>query len=293
MRRLLIPLDGSKFSETVLTHIEILVKHYNAEIVLLRVVPFLWPSGFIHVREMGDKLDKEASNYLFAINAKLRGKGIEGDFFVREGNVAEAICDFAKDNGIDLIAMTSHGRGGVRRWALGSVADKVVQSSPVPILLYRIRGDRIEDCNYKKILIPIDGSKFSENIFPQASKFVETFNSKISFLHVMDTRLTENFAAAKDIFIYEEETAKQGIRDYFISLENRAKESKVTHELLIEKGDPAEVICDFAEKNEVDLIAMSTHGRSSISRWALGSVADRVLRGSSKPILLIRAKEQE
>ena len=77
-------------------------------------MPFLWPSGFIHVREMGDKLDKEASNYLFAINDKLRGKGIKGDFFVREGNVAEAICDFAKDNGIDLIAMTSHGRGGVR-----------------------------------------------------------------------------------------------------------------------------------------------------------------------------------
>ena len=293
MKRILIPLDGSKFSEAALTHIEMLVKQSDAEIILLRVVPFLWPSGFVQAREMGDKLDKEASNYLCSINSKLTVKGMEGEVFVREGNIADVICDFAKENRIDLIAMTTHGRGGVRRWALGSVAEKIVRSSPVPILLYRIKGDRIEDSNYTKILIPIDGSKFSENIFPQTNKFVEIFNSKILFLHVMDTRLTENFAVAKDIFVHEEKTARQDIKSYFTSLENKVKESKITYELLIEKGDPAEVICDLAEKNEVDLIAMSTHGRSGISRWTVGSVADRVLRVSSKPLLLTRAKEQE
>jgi len=73
------------------------------------------------------------------------------------------------------------------------------------------------------------------------------------------------------------------------TIEKRVKETQVAYELVIKKGNPAETICDFAKENEIDLIAMSTHGRGGIARWALGSVADKVVQSSSKPVLLIRA----
>lgn len=291
MRRILVPLDGSELSEKVLTHIEILAKRSNAEVMLLRVVPFLWPSEFLHVREIGDKLDKEASDYLFPIDARLGEKGIKGECCVHEGSVPEVICDLAREKGVDLIAMSTHGRGGIKRWALGSVADKVIQTSPVPVLLYRITGEEVTPSHYKNILIPVDGSHFSENIFPQERYLVELFEAKVWFLYVINTHLVESFMVLKDSIVKEEEKFVENIQNYFTTLEKRLEETQVKYELVIKKGDPAEVICDFAEEEGIDLIAMSTHGRSGIARWALGSVTDKVVQISSKPVLLIRAVE--
>jgi len=289
VKRILVPLDGSKLSEKVLPQVELLAKRSNAEVILLRVVPFSWPSEFLHVREMGDKLDKEASDYLFAINAKLIEKGIRGECCVHEGSVPEIVCDFAKGNEIDLIAMSTHGRRGVKRWALGSVADKVIQTSSVPVLLNRITGKKVTSSHYKNILIPVDGSHFSENVFPQARYLVELFKAKVWFLHVIDTHLVESFTALKDNIIEEDGKSIENIQNYFSTIEKRVKETQVAYELVIKKGNPAETICDFAKENEIDLIAMSTHGRGGIARWALGSVADKVVQSSSKPVLLIRA----
>ena len=289
MKRILVPLDGSKLSEKVLPQVELLAKQSNAEVILLRVVPFSWPNEFLHVREMGDKLDKEASDYLFTINAKLVEKGISGECCVHEGSVPEIVCDFAKENGIDLIAMSTHGRRGVKRWALGSVADKVIQTSSVPVLLYRITGEKVTSPHYKNILIPVDGSHFSENVFPQARYLVELFKAKVWFLHVIDTHLVESFTALKDNIIEDDGKSIENIQNYFSTIEKRVKETQVAYELVIKKGNPAETICDFAKENEIDLIAMSTHGRGGIARWALGSVADKVVQSSSKPVLLIRA----
>jgi nucleotide-binding universal stress UspA family protein len=293
MKRILVPLDGSELSERVLRHAEILAKRSNAAVILLRVVPFSWPNEFIHVREMGDKLDKEASDYLFAISAKLGEKGIEGECCVQEGGIPEVICDFAREREVDLIAMSTHGRGGLKRWALGSVTDKVIQTSSVPVLLCRITEERVASSSYKNVLIPVDASPFSENIFPQARSLIELFNARVWFLYVIDAHLIESFAVLKQDMIKREKMLMDNIRSYFSDLEKRLKEVQATnYEIVIENGDPAGTICDFAKENAMDLIAMSTHGRSGVARWALGSVTDKVVQYSSKPVLLIRAAER-
>ena len=294
MKRILVPLDGSELSEKVLTQIETLVKQANSEVILLRVVPFLWPSEFIHVREMGDKMDKEASDYLFSIENKLGEKGIKGEVYVHEGSVPEVICDVARDKGVDLIAMSTHGRGMVKRWALGSVADKVIQTSSVPVLLCPIMENEVTSSHYENVLVPVDGSAFSENIFPQVRYIVELFNAKVWFLYVIDTHLMESFTVLKNSILEREEEFIENIRNYFSALEKRLKEAKATnYEIVIKKGDPAGTICDFVKEKEIDLITMSTHGRGGITRWALGSVADKVVQSSSRPVLIIRAREEE
>ncbi len=288
MERILVPLDGSQLSEKILTHIETLAQRTNAKIIMLQVVPFFWPSEFKHVREMGDKMDKEAADYLFVRNARLGEKGIKGEVCVCKGHVPEAICDFGREKMVDLIAMSTHGRGGIKRWALGSVANKVIQTSSVPLLLYNIAGEKVTPSHYQNVLIPVDGSLFSENVFPQAKKVVELFHAKVWFLYVINTHLMESFTVLGDNISEKELT--ENIQNYFSTLKTRLKETKATnYEVVIKKGDPAETICNFAEENEIDLIAMSTHGRGGITRWSLGSVTDKVVRGSTKPVLLIRA----
>jgi nucleotide-binding universal stress UspA family protein len=202
------------------------------------------------------------------------------------------ICDTARDQGVDLIAISTHGHGGVKRWVLGSVTSKVMQVSPVPLLVHRSIGEEVKDAHCKHVLIPIDGSPFAESIFPQARFIVELFNAKVWFLSVIT--LPGGFSVLKkEVHTIEEQVAKN-IKHYYSSLESRLQEEQTTnYEVVIKKGDPAEAICAFADEKEIDLIAMSTHGRSGLSRWALGSVTDKVLHCSSKPILLVRAQEDD
>jgi nucleotide-binding universal stress UspA family protein len=288
MNKILIPLDGSKPSEKILNHTETLAKRTNAKIILIQVVPFFWPDEFLHVRELGNKLDHEASKYLYSIMRKMSHKGIEGEICVHEGNVPKVICDYAREKEVDLIAMCTHGRGGVKKWALGSVAEKIVQASPVPVLLYNCMNMKAETSYYRNILIPIDGSHFSENIFPQAHQLVKLFKSKVWFLNVIDLKLIEEFTTLG--MINSQEKRIESIKHYLPNLEKRLQEAHVQYELIVKRGNPAMTICDFAENEEIDLIAMSTHGRSGISHWALGSVASKVVQASLKPVLLLRAK---
>lgn len=291
MKKILVPLDGSKVAEEILTYVELLAKQSGAHVRLMRVVPFLWPSEHVHLKEMGHKMDKEASDYLFAIETHLVEKGIEASVSVDEGNVPEVICDTAQESGVDLIAISTHGHGGIKGWALGSVTAKVIQASSIPLLVHRSTGEQMEEVQCKNMLIPIDGSHFAESIFPQARRVAELFNAKVWFLSVVT--LPGGFLSLEEEVHDIEDKVAESIKHYYSSLENRIQEQQtgIDYEVVIRKGETASTICDFANENSIDLIAMSTHGRSGISRWALGSVTDKVLHCSPKPILLVRAQE--
>ena len=293
MKKILVPLDGSKVAEEVLTHVELLARQSGAHVILMRVVPFLWPSEYVHLKEMGHKMDKEASDYLFTIETHLVEKGIEASVSVDEGNVPEVICDTAKERGVDLIAISTHGHGGIKGWALGSVTAKVIQASSIPLLVHRSTGEEMEEVQCKNMLIPIDGSHFAESIFPQARRVAELFNAKVWFLSVVT--FPGGFSSLDEEVHEIEDKVAESIKHYCATLENRLREQQTTidYEVVIRKGETAETICDFANENSIDLIAMSTHGRSGISRWALGSVTDKVLHCSPKPILLVRAQEDK
>jgi nucleotide-binding universal stress UspA family protein len=293
MKKILVPLDGSKVAEEILIYVELLARQSGAHVILMRVVPFLWPSEHVHLKEMGHKMDKEASDYLFTIETHLVEKGIEASVLVDEGNVPEMICDTAKERGVDLIAISTHGHGGIKRWALGSVTAKVIQASSIPLLVHRSTGEQMEEVQCKNMLIPIDGSDFAESIFPQARRVAELFNAKVWFLSVVT--LPGGFSFLDEEVSDLEDKVAESIKHYYSTLESRIQEQQTTidYEVVIRKGETAETICDFANENNIDLIAISTHGRSGISRWALGSVTDKLLQSSQKPILLVRAQEDK
>ncbi len=142
-KKILVPLDGSELAEVVLPHVkEIVAGHGEAKVILLRIVEPL-PAGtppavdFEVVQKAGVK---EAEKYLARIQAKLSKEGLNVEVEVLTGRPAETITDFVRREKVDLIALATHGRSGVSRWVFGSVADRLVRSSSVPILLIRPEG---------------------------------------------------------------------------------------------------------------------------------------------------------
>jgi len=135
-RRILVPLDGSDCAENVLPMAEKLAAELKANIVLLRVALANTFPG-VDPTEAQMKVVREAEAYLQKVEDRLKAKGFKVDSHVRYGNDAEEILEHADGKDIDLIAMTTHGRSGVKRFLLGSVAEKVLRYSPKPIFLVR------------------------------------------------------------------------------------------------------------------------------------------------------------
>ena len=136
-KKVLVPLDGSRLAEKILPRVEKLVIDSRAEVHLLRVVVSYQVDPQDEKKER-ERLIEESWKYLEKIVARLRKKRVKAYAVVVYGKDAVQICDFARKNKFDLIAMATHGRSGISRWALGSVADKVLSCSAVPVMLFRV-----------------------------------------------------------------------------------------------------------------------------------------------------------
>lgn len=149
--KVLVPLDGSKLAECVLPHVEDLARgNSNMEVILLRIceppviladypekMPHAWEE---HVKEETAFSQNQCSLYLGDIDKQLKARGLKVSVQSRLGNPAEQITDCARENGVDLIVMASHGRSGISRWAYGSVTEKVLHATCVPVLMVKAPG---------------------------------------------------------------------------------------------------------------------------------------------------------
>jgi nucleotide-binding universal stress UspA family protein len=136
-KKILVPLDGSKLAEKILPRVEKMVRYCQAEVHLIRVV-VSYRIDPKEEKEERERLLQEAWTYLEKIVSRLRKKRVRAYAIVVYGKDAVQVCDFARKNKFDLIAMATHGRSGISRWALGSVADKVLNCSVVPVMLIRV-----------------------------------------------------------------------------------------------------------------------------------------------------------
>ncbi len=137
--RILVPLDGSKCAETIIPRVEELVSGKKKGICLLRVA-FASTFPGVDPTEAQIKVVREAEEYLKGLENYLSAKGLDVDTHVRYGSEAEEILDHAAQKEIDLVAMSTHGRSGVKRFFLGSVAEKVLRHAPKPVYLVRCAG---------------------------------------------------------------------------------------------------------------------------------------------------------
>jgi len=296
-RKVLIPLDGSAFAERVLAHVERLISSQDCELILLRVVV---PSEHIvspeTVATLGtvdlSGLLEHAERYLAQIRGEMREMGIRARTKVAQGDVASAVCDTADAQQVDLIAMTTHGRSGLGRWAYGSVADRVIRTANQPVFLIRPTTEIPPDGGVRRILVPLDGSPLAERALAPATALAQDWGAEVLLLQAINPLTDLEFAMiyasweSPDTVYAHRQTAAER---YLAEVQQNLRVAGVSSSTLVDEGHAADLILDTAEAEDVDAIVMSTHGRSGLSRWVYGSVADKVLREATCPLLLIRA----
>lgn len=303
--RILIALDGSPRAELILSQITRILKREDSELLLLRVVDIPEPAGGL---EMAGAIDipalrqeerEEAQKYVHDLARRFAATGAKVHARIAEGPAAQTILDTARAEGATLIAMTTHGRTGIARWLMGSIAEKVARASDVPLLLVRsFRRNSTGDLEpntpgetpFRRILIPVDGSPTSMSIIAPAEKFAQLYDSAILVVHVRPP-----FIPASPVLPGMEAAlplvpapAPPATDEAIEMAARRFRHAGLGVRKLSVEGEPACEILDLARTEGVDLIALGTHGRSGFSRWALGSVAERVLRSAEVPLLLVR-----
>jgi nucleotide-binding universal stress UspA family protein len=201
---------------------------------------------------------------------------VQGEVVV--GHPAEEILRCVDEKKVDFMVVATHGRSGIRRWVMGSVADKVLHASKVPVLL--VRAEVPEDIVNEKwpsrtFLVPLDGSALAEAVLPHVEAIAKQRGSEL--VDVVLLRVHESLEHVA--------YTKQVVDEYLAEVSERLRQAglEVSSEVL--EGNPSEEIIQYASRNPFNLIFMATHGRSGISRWALGSVAQT---GVSSPIFLVR-----
>jgi len=299
--RILIPLDGSPRAEQILDQVRRILKREESEILLLRVIEI---SRALDALAAGQRVDtarlldherEAAQAYVHDLIRKFPEKETKIHARVVEGPPAETILEQAKVEGATLIAMTTHGRTGLSRWFMGSVAEKVVRESPVPVLLVRsfrpapggtFEPAAPEEPRFEKILVPTDGSPASLEIVGAAEKLAQLYDSEIVVLHVE----TPLILPGTEMGVVPPLIATPSAEDPVTALAaDRFRHAGLRVDRQTVLGDPASEIVDQSHAAKIDLVAMSTHGRSGLSRWVMGSVAERVLRHAGVPLLLVRA----
>lgn len=270
-RQIMVPLDGSALAERPLAIVEQLAPVTGATIHLVTVAEPLPHPGWAPMPAYVDPTIYELTTanttaYLGRQRDRLARAGAAAHIALLGGSAVASLLDYERDAGIDLVVMASHGRTGLARFALGSVAGQLIQYGTAPVLLVRAFGD---DSLPDRVLVPLDGSPLAEQA--------------LGAVRVLAHRLVKAVTLLRAVRHDEQRAEAQ---QYLDGQATRLQLEGFTVDARVEVGDPATLIIAAAGLER--LVVMATHGRSGPSRWALGSVADRVTHGGTAPVLLLR-----
>ena len=297
-RLIIVPLDGSSFAEIALPTAFTLARAWNAEIEVVTVHRPIPMPGLDHGL-WNTESTEGADEYLTQVVTRIKDEvGLEVTSTVLVSMDAEALEHHARSKQADLVVMTTHGRGPLSRIWIGSVTDRFIRHTSTPVLIVRPEKgeepDLSKEITFERVLIPVDGSEEGDAILDPALALGKACNSDFVLLHV--SGYTEEFASSFLPYAVRinpkelEAEQKKAEHDIDARVERLSAEGvEVTGQVVLDNS-PSNAVLHFAAQHDVDLIAMATHGRGRAARMVLGSVADKVLRGAPRRMLMCRGK---
>jgi nucleotide-binding universal stress UspA family protein len=299
-RNVMVPVDGSSFSrEAVLQGLR-LASLYGATLRLVRVAsppPFsigndgtlgLASAEAVHATELSE---------LYSIAAECRAHStINVTASLERGPRIDALCGYARRNGVDVIVMRSHARRGLARAWFGSVADSLIRESGIPVLIVRppsVATGLERGATYRRVIVPLDGSMLAEQALPMAMSLARYENATVLLLFVLIA--TAN-AESLEVLSPIGPVSQREVSDVQAYLDNivlqYGSRVQMTTRMVVASDDVPGTILRVAEADEADLIAMSSRGRGMMARTIGGSVSDRVMRESAISTLVIHPVTQ-
>lgn len=296
--KLLIPLDGSRAAEAALSFVDMLQRGARVPIEIVSAIDVSGMTTRIaaeKARFLDDLManaEHASEEYLRRIAARL--KSFDVSFTVERGKAADVIIERAAATAQTLIAMATHGRSGVNRWLLGSVAEKVLRGTRTPLFLVRSGDEEGADreATLSSIIVPLDGSTLAASALPAAAELAKRLELGVILFSAFELP-AKAYYGREDFLPNYDELKNQVKTETQAYLDERAAElraqgiARVT--AIVTEGLAADEILRCAGQHAHSLLAMCTHGRSGLQRWVLGSVTETVIRHSSEPVLVLRA----
>ncbi|MFQ3662640.1 MAG: universal stress protein [Chloroflexaceae bacterium] len=295
-RTILAPLDGSKVAEQALPTAARIARATGAALHLVHVHAEdardpIFVNGLPVIDEHLHSLAAEHERvYLERAAATVASDDLEPMPVCLSGPVVRTLMRYARDVNADLIVLTTHGRSGFDRLWLGSVAESLARHTHVPLLLLRPSSSSGSPKRFRHILVPLDGSPLAEEVLAPAAALAAIDNGALTLQRIVDTLpqptslpLPERYRPDEATLAREEAAAATYLQDVAARQAPAGTRTIVSH-----AEHPARAIIETAHQLEVDLVALTTHGRSAVRSVAISSVADKVLRGIDLPLLVLR-----
>lgn len=301
LRSLLVPLDGTRFSELALPLAEGIAQATGAALHLAHVhVPHppdaLLSNTQFHFEGVDlddyDDHDKESeARYLDSLARRVgRDSDTKVDFALLEGDIKETLERYAQEVEADAVVLSTHSRTGVRRAWMGSVAEVLIRAGKLPVLAVHAEEDGTvgPPLQIRNLLIPLDGSELSETIVPAAAELALAFNARVTLLQVVSSRFPTHNGLVPALPQHWTEALQSG-ENYLEEVARRLRSRGLRVETMVmAHSRPSQAIRDVAMEVNADLLALATHGYTGLKRAVFGSVAEDVLRHCNIPMLIHR-----
>jgi nucleotide-binding universal stress UspA family protein len=289
LRRIIVPLDGSAFAETAIPAAAALARGLRGhlELVMVHSPALSGPSPTAALAQ--DARIRSFEEAYVIQKARSTADAADGPVAssVLDGPVAPTLIEHVRARKADLVVMTTHGRAGLSRFFLGSVADRLVRELHCPILLLPPESPQIpEPGAAARILIPLDGSALAASVLGRAAAVLP--DAALELVRVVVLPATPlppeaGWSVPSEILDEELSIAAHYLEDVAATLRARGR---VVHTRVLSHWSPAAAIADYAEERHCDLIALATRGESGLQRTLLGSVADKIIRSARLPVLV-------
>jgi len=306
VKTVVVSLDGSELAEIAIPTAVELANLTGADLVLVRVLEEMRPIYDTRRREViwidpaDSRVELPSPDILEPVISHLAERGLSVHPVVRLGDPREEIIDEARHHPQPVIGMASHGRGGLSRAVFGSVATRILQTAPCPVLLVRPHDtERVpETVTFKRMAVLLDGSMVAEQALPLAVELASEAGAALHLIRVAETYRDElpaetpEFAPPSHESVLEKfEKLEDEARRYLSGVAERVRRDGLQVSWQVLSGDPWRLLVAYTNHERPDLVVLTTHGRSGLTRLFYGSVADKLLTSSEVPILLVRVSD--
>lgn len=289
LKKILVPIDFSPYSEKALDYALFLAETICARITLLHTVVLFQEDidEKQHLEAYERIIEEKESRRIKKIDShchRAKKSGVEIDsVLLRDISASDSILGFLEKKRFDLVVMGTHGRTGLKRLMLGSIAESVVNLSPVPVITVHRSFKRRQ---IKGILVPVDFSTYSPQAIKQAVKLAKEFQAALHFLHVVEMQShPEFYSIASESILRANPKLKEHIIQNLVKMTG-IPGPKATH--VVREGKVHHEIIRYARKQKIDLIVMPSTGMSALDHIVIGSNTERVVRTAPCPVLTLR-----
>lgn len=284
IQKVAVLLDGSTFAAQAIPYAEVICKANKSHLTLLSSVKN-------HTKALQNQYEttrQERETYLQSIAAQLESAGLDVEYTVRPGHIADATALLVEEKDIDLVVTTTRGKSGTQHWLSGGVSRKLVGKLSIPVLLVHAEDEYDGTIPvFERILVALDGSIFSERALPYARVLATMFKSELILMTVPAVPEISNYRAVADVVERIRGSAEVNIRKFLEAVARSLRADDLQVRTMVTGSMPARTLVSVSEEEDVDMIIITSRGRGGLDLLFMGSVAQRVVQNTSLPIFMI------